>query len=183
MLKLILLLTSTFLISGYGNVDVSMCGGKPGFLESWLTNAKEIRIKCINDAYEANKQKTIAEANELDKLQKKLGEELKKVAYTFDYTMIRCSPPAGSPQNPARTKKCQELNIARNAVIDRIDKLMGWNERPLPAKREEATQSQITPPCPSKEDLQKIQVAKSFNRKLYETWERCVMLQPENFYN
>jgi hypothetical protein len=160
-----------------------MCGAKPGFLASLLTDAKEIRIKCINDAYEANKNKVLAEANELDLLQKKLGEELKKVAYTFDYGMVRCSPPSGQPQNPARTKKCQELNEARNAVIDRINTLMGWNERPLPPKREETTNEQITPTCPSKEDLKKIQVARAFNKKLYQIWERCVTLQPENFYN
>lgn len=160
-----------------------MCGAKPGFLASLLTDAKEIRIKCINDAYEANRNRVLAEANELDKLQKKLGEELKKVAYTFDYAMIRCYPPSGTPQNQVRTKKCQELNEARNAVIDRMDKLMGWKDLPLPAKREETTNAQITPPCPSREDLKKIQVARAFNRKLYETWERCVTLQPENFYN
>jgi|GEM_PF-1084114 hypothetical protein len=183
MRKHLIFLAATFILSGYGPVDVSMCGAKPGFLASLLTDAKEIRIKCINDAYEANKNKVLAEANELDLLQKKLGEELKKVAYTFDYGMVRCSPPSGQPQNPARTKKCQELNEARNAVIDRINTLMGWNERPLPPKREETTNEQITPPCPSKEDLKKIQVARAFNKKLYQIWERCVTLQPENFYN
>lgn len=164
-------------------VDVSMCGGKPGILENLFTNAKEIRIKCINDAYEANQRRVISEANELDKLQEQLKQELQKVAYTFSYTMIRCSPPAGQAQNPERTKKCQELNEARNAVIGRMDKLMGWKDLPLPPQREETTNEQITPPCPSKDDLQKLQVARAFNKRVYQTWERCVTLQAEGFYN
>lgn len=183
MRNLLFILLATFLISGYGPVDVSMCGAKPGFLASLLTDAKEIRIKCINDAYEANKKKTLAEVNLLNDMQKQLEVELKKVAYVYDGFMLRCSPGGGPPPNPARTKKCQELNDARNALIDRINTLMGWNERPLPPKREETTNAEVTPPCPSKEDLKKIQPIRHFNKKLYQTWERCVTMQPENFYN
>jgi hypothetical protein len=159
------------------------CGAKPGFFEKFLTDAEEIRIKCINDAFEANKRRTIEEANQLDVVQKQLKAEIDKVAYTSTLTMVRCDPPQGEPKNPARTAKCRELNQARNAVIERIDVLMGWNERPMSANQINTTIPQITPPCPPRDDLARIQAARHFNRRLFETWERCVQLQPENFYN
>lgn len=159
------------------------CGARPGLFERFLTDAEEIRIKCINDAFEANKRKTIEEANQLDAVQKQLKTEIDKVAYTSTLTMVRCDAPAGQPKNPARTAKCRELNEARNAIIERINTLMGWNERPLPANRAAITTPNITPPCPPREDLARIQPIRHFNRRLFETWERCVQLQPENFYN
>lgn len=166
-----------------GPVDVAFCGPRPGMLEKLFTNAAEIRRKCIEDAYEANRQKLIAEANELDKLQRTMQDELKQVAYTYSHGMIRCSPPAGTPANPARTRRCQELNDARNAVIDRMNTIMGWNDRPLPPKSEPVSNAQVTPPCPTKEQLDKLRAVRHLNRKAFETWERCVQLNPENYYN
>jgi hypothetical protein len=185
MMAPILILMSAYLTPAFGLTPPSyaQCGTRAGFLERFLTDAEEIRIKCINDAFEANKRKTTEEANQLDVVQKQLKAEIDKVAYTSTLTMVRCDPPPGEPKNPARSAKCRELNQARNAVIERIDVLMGWNERPMSANQINTTTPQITPPCPPREDLARIQAARHFNRRLFETWERCVQLQPENFYN
>lgn len=185
MIASLLILVSAYFTQAFGLTSpaYAQCGARAGFLERLLTDAEEIRIKCINDVYEANKRKTLEEANQLDAVQKQLKSEIDNVAYTSTLTMVRCDAPAGQPKNPARTAKCRELNEARNAVIDRINTLMGWNERALPVNRAATTTPDITPPCPPREDLARIQAARAFNRRLFETWERCVQLSPENYYN
>lgn len=164
-------------------VDVSMCGARPGLLERLLTDAEKIRIRCIDQAYEENRQKLLDEAIALDELQKSLKSELEKVAFEYTAFTLRCHPNRGQVADPERTKKCQEINLARNTVIERMNVVMGWNERPRPSNQSNPTAKDLTPPCPSKEDLLKIQPVRYFNRKLYQTWERCVTLSPEKFYN
>lgn len=164
------------------DVDVRMCGVKVSWLENFFTHANDIRAKCIEQAYEANKRKLEAELDQLHKTQQQLAQELKKYAYKVDYNIVRCDPPQGQAANPQRTAKCRDLIRAENAIIDRIDEIMGWKSKPLPENRAQVSNAEVTPPCPSKERLQQIQAIRYFNPTLYQTWERCVMLQPENYY-
>tara|TARA_R110000868_G_scaffold132381_5_gene343305 strand:- start:7663 stop:8217 length:555 start_codon:yes stop_codon:yes gene_type:complete len=178
----ILLSLSSFSIFGSDIVNVAHCGAQPGFLESLFTNAQTLRVKCIDEAYEANRIKVLEESNELSDMIKAMEVELKEVAYEYTYGMIKCTPRNGQPRDEARTKKCSEINIARNSAIGRMNDLMGWNTRAV-ARTETTTVEEITPPCPSKEDLDKIKPVRYFNRRLYQTWERCVQLNPMNYYN
>ena len=162
--------------------DVSQCGERPGLLGRMLTDADEIRKKCINDAYDAHQRKVLEEANALSDLSKKLEVELKKVAYDYKIYTIRCTPGPGDKKDAARTKKCNEINSARNAVINRMNVLMGWNSAPRP-QRDKITEKDITPPpCPSRQDLEKLRSVRYFNKGAYQMWERCVNLGASNYY-
>ena len=182
-MKWLLLLTLLYSLPvRASDVDVRMCGTKVSWLENFFTHANDIRVKCIEQAYEANKKKLEAELEQLQKTQQQLAQELKKYAYKVDYNIVRCDPTQGQPANPQRTAKCRELIRAENAIIDRIDEIMGWRSKPLPPNRSQVSNAEVTPPCPSKERLEQIQAIRYFNPGLYKTWERCVMLQPENYY-
>lgn len=163
-------------------VDVAHCGARPGLLERFLTNAQSIRIKCIDEAYEANRVKVLEEANELSDMIKLMEEELKQVAYSYQLGHLSCEPRNGQPRDENRVKKCREINAARNSAIDRMNNLMGWNSRVI-VRNEATTVKDITPPCPSRADLDKMKPVRYFNRRIYQTWERCVQLNPENYYN
>lgn len=163
-------------------VDVAHCGARPGMLERFLTNAESIRIKCIDEAYESNRIKVLEEANDLSEMIKAMEGELKRTAYFYDVIRLKCEPNNGEARDEARVRKCREINEARNSAIDRMNKLMGWNSRAI-VRNENTTVQDITPPCPSKADLDKMKPVRYFNRRIYQTWERCVQLNPENYYN
>lgn len=163
-------------------VDVAHCGVRPGLLERFLTNAESVRIKCINDAYEANRRKVLEEANELSEMIKLMEVELKQVAHFYDVIHLRCEPSYGGNRDEVRIRKCHSINNARNSAIDRLNELMGWNSRVI-VRNESTTVKEITPPCPSKADLDKMKPVRYFNRRIYQAWERCVQLSPENYYN
>lgn len=161
------------------------CGVKPGFLANLLTDAEKIRVKCIEDIYEQNKEQTRIEVEELDHTIGQLGTEVKKVALKNEYNMVQCDPRNGEPKrDPKLSARCHELVRTRNALISRMDELLGWSERPRPKPRPDGkvSASELTPPCPSKEKLKEMQTARIFNRKLFQTYERCVTLNPENDY-
>lgn len=153
-----------------------MCGAKPGLLDRLLTDAEKIRIKCIEDVYAANQEAIRKEVAELQATSQKLNAELKKVAIKVDYNIVQCSPRNGETRDPKLVAKCQELVSAQNGVISRIDELMGWNERPKPKPTDSTATITATPPCPSKQKLEEMKVARMFNRKLFKTYERCVTL-------
>lgn len=162
--------------------NYGMCGGKPGVLEKLFTDAEKIRIKCIEDAYQANKEKVRKELEDLYAMNTKLDLELKKSAISIKYNMVQCTPKYGEPKRSAKLiQRCSELVAAKSAVVYRIHELNGWNAKPI-AKKSTITNAEITPPCPSKEKLKEMQVARMFNRKLFVTYERCVTLNPENIY-
>ena len=167
---------------GSDSIDVAHCGARPGFLENLFTNAQTLRIKCIDEAYEANRIKVLEEANELSDMIKAMALELEQTAYHYDFAMIKCEPPSGQPRDEARVLKCRQINAARNSAINRMNDLMGWNTRAI-ARTESTTIEEITPPCPSKADLDKMKPVRYFNRRIYQTWERCVQLNPMNYYN
>jgi hypothetical protein len=152
------------------------CGARPGALESFFTHAKKIREKCVNDVYEEEKKKTQKEIEDLNATNKLLDIELKKVAYKVDYALVRCHPDRGEAGNPAREKKCSEIAETKNSIIDRIHKLTGWDDRPAPKAEENVTAAKLAAPCPSQDELNKMQGVRYYNKALYQTWERCVTL-------
>jgi len=159
--------------NGYG-----YCGAKPGALESFFTQAEKIREKCISDIYEAEKKKTQKEIQDLYAANKAIDAELKKVAYKIEYSMVHCNSPRGGTPNSAREKKCNELVQAKTHVVSRIHKLMGWEARPIPKAHENVSMEKMEAPCPSQAELNRMKPVRYYNRKLYTTWERCVVLAP-----
>lgn len=175
------LLTSGFL---HAMTAYQACGAKPSFLDRMLTDAEKIRIKCIDDYYEKVKEKVRLEVEALHQSHKKLDVELRKVAVKVEVGRVECSPRRGEPErDPRLVKKCQEIVVAQNAILYRIDELMGWNEKPKPPANANTTPNSIVPDCPSKQKLKEMEVTRMFNRKLFETWERCVSLgDPSEYY-
>ena len=170
-----ILMTFLFLYSSLlyaSKPDTSQCGEAPGLLGRMFTDAEAIRRKCINDAYDAPQRKVLEEANALSDMIKKLEVELKKVAYDYKVYTVRCTPGAGDKKDPQRVKKCNEINSARNAIIRRMNVLMGWNSAPRP-QRDKITERDLTPPpCPSPQDLEKLRPVRYFNKAAYQIWER-----------
>ncbi|MBC7428478.1 MAG: hypothetical protein H7336_07700 [Bacteriovorax sp.] len=159
------------------------CGARPGILENLFSNASKIREKCVEDIYEANKKKTAKEIEELSVTSDKLGAELKKVAIKVNFNIVQCVPRPGEPARDAKLiKRCEDLVTAQNAVISRMDDLSGWSDRPRKKSSDDnkSVQASITPPCPTKEKLQDLQVVRAYNKKLNEMWERCVIEMNEN---
>ncbi len=162
--------------------NYGMCGERPGMINRLFTDAEKIRIKCIEDAYQANKEKVRKEIEDLYAMNTKLDAELKKSAIKINYNMVQCSPKYGEPKRaPSLIKRCEEIIVAKTAVISRINELNGWDAKPV-AKNLKTKNSEVSPPCPSKEKLKEMQVARMFNRKLFVTWERCVTLNPEGYF-
>lgn len=159
--------------------DVSMCGARPNVLSRFFTDAEKIRVKCINDAFDLEKKLRDDEVQKLDIIQKKLDLDIKKVAYKSTLTILLCDNEDHTwPKN--KIEECHRLNEQRNAVISRIDHLMGWDipmKSSLKSSPESIQNNQVEVPCPSAEELQKIQGIRYFDKKAYKTWERCVNLR------
>lgn len=163
--------------------NYAMCGPKPGIIDRMLHDAETIRIKCIEDAYEASREAVRVEVAELYATSKQLDAEIKKSAIKVDFNRVQCVPKPGEiDRDPKLVARCQELVKAQNSIISRIDELMGWNERPKPKTTDSNATISATPPCPSKAKLDEMKVARMFNRKLFVTYERCVTLNPENYF-
>lgn len=179
-LSLILLLWSSLALATE-EVEIGHCGERPGLVAQFFTDLDEIRTQCINDAYDENRKKLLDEANELSGFIKKIDEELKTVAYKYDRLQLVCEHP-NHPKN--KVQQCRDLSQARKSAVNRMDTIMGWNERTITQKKNSTTRvEQITPPCPSKDDLAKIQQFRYFNQRMYQTWEKCVNMNAENYYN
>jgi len=162
--------------------NYGMCGEKKDMITRLFTDAEKIRIKCIEDAFQANKEKVRREIDELYAINTKLTAELNKAAIKVNFNMVQCSPKYGEPKRaPHLIKRCEELIAAKTAVIYRINELNGWNEKPI-TKNPKVKNTEVNPPCPSKQKLKEMQVARMFNRKLFVTWERCVTLNPEEYF-
>ncbi len=152
-------------------------------LDRLFSDAEKIRLKCIDDYYAAIKKKAEAEMQSLQLTSEKLEVEIKKIAIKHTLTTVQCSPRPGEPERDfSKNKKCSDLVEAKNALIDRMRELDGWNTKPRPSNPT-ITAATLTPPCPNKAQLQKIQGIRMFNRHLFETWERCVNGDPESYYN
>lgn len=159
--------------------DISMCGAKPSTLSSFFTDAEKIRVKCIEAAYKKEAELRDLEVRQLDDLQKKLEIDLKKVAYKVEYARVECTSPDRTW--PAKkTEACHLITQQRNAIISRIDHLMGWDEpikRKINTTESIDTTSNFEVPCPTDTELKKIQSVRYFDRSLYKLWERCVNLR------
>ena len=174
---LVMQLISTSFATTYEN-----CGTRPGLLERLISDAEKIRTKCIDDIYEANKKKVQKELDELHQANLLLSDEIKKSAIKVNYNIVICSPRKGEPaRSPELISRCNELVNAKNAIISRIEEITEWESKRPVISPTKATPEHIVPPCPSKENLKKIQSVRMFNRKLYKTWERCVTLDPESY--
>lgn len=168
-----------FLSFGCFNLAVSddlyrSCGPKPGFFAGLISDAEKMRIKCIEGIYEENQAKIKKEVEELYEVNQQIKNELTQVAAKVNYNIIECSPGSnGVVRTPLQISRCKELVLAQQVVIGRIDELMGWNEK---FKAQNADAALVEPPCPTPETLNKIKPVRYFHRKLYKTWERCVVL-------
>lgn len=163
--------------------DYATCGPKPGLIDRMLNDAEKIRLKCIEDAYEESQQAGRLEVAQLYEISKKLDGELKKTAIKIVNNNVQCAPrPGERSRDPKLVARCQELLQAQNTITARINGLMGWSKRPKPKATDSHANISSTPPCPSKEKLKEMQVARMFNRKLFVTYERCVTLNPENYF-
>lgn len=165
---LLLLLLISF--NSFSNEDIySSCGPRPGIIDRLIGSAEKIRLKCIDDIYNENNEKIKKEVADLYQISQQIKAELASVGAITNYNMIDCS------RSAKQLNRCNELVGAQQLVIERIDELMGWNEKlKRPSEQENSTMAQ--PPCPTKEMLDKIKPVRYYNRKLYKSWEKCVVL-------
>lgn len=95
MKKLKIISLMIFLTAAYSlhadSPNYSMCGGKPGIIDKLFTGAEKIRLKCIEDVYQANKEKVRKEIEELHALSTNISSELKKTAIKVDYNLVQCA--------------------------------------------------------------------------------------------
>lgn len=156
--------------------NYSNCGPKPGLMERMLTNADKIRAKCVESVYEEYLKARDKEVEELSLYAKHLAEETKKVAVKATLLIVDCGVETKRSMN--LVIKCRQLNAERNAVLARIDRLMGWDQ----SFKSKAVDPKVdlldlpTPPCPTSLELEQIKGIRYYNKKLYQTWERCVNL-------
>lgn len=150
------------------------CGGKPSTLDKLFTNAAKIREKCIEDIYEANKEKTRKEIEELANTIDQLNAEIKKVAIKSSVGLVQCEPRYGEAARDKKLiKRCQDAVAAQNALIDRMDTLAGWKEKPRPKSDVKNVEDALNAPCPPDHKLSDLRVAATYNRKLFKMWEHC----------
>lgn len=156
--------------------DYSQCGPKPGVLERLFTDVEKVRAKCIDDIYNKHRDQVLREANTVSDLIKQVQTELGKVANNYDPYMgvVNCK----AEQRP----RCEELVTTLRALVDRLNKLMGWDKVMSAPKTNAVKTVDMKAPCPSKEELDKMKGVRYFHKKLYQTWERCVQLNPESYF-
>lgn len=165
------------------NPNYATCGPKPGLIDRMLHDAEKIRLKCIDDAYESSQQAARLEVAQLYEISKKLDIEIKKSAIRVSNNNVQCVPrPGERSRDPKLVARCQELLKAQNGITTRTNNLMGWSNRPKPKAADSNASIAATPPCPTKEQLDKMRPVRMFNRKLFVTYERCVTLNPESHF-
>ena len=163
--------------------NYAVCGPKPGLIDRLLNDAEKIRLKCIDDAYIASQKAVNTEVAQLQEISKKLDIEIKKTAIKIDKNHVQCAPKPGErSRDPKTVARCHELISAQNVITRRINNLLGWSKRPKPKTSDSNASIAETPPCPSKQKLDEMKVARMFNRKLFVTYERCVTLNPGNYF-
>ncbi len=157
--------------------DYGQCEPKTGVLERLFTDVEKIREKCINDVYNKHREQVLREANELSKLIKQVQIELGKVSINYSpYAgLVRCKP--------KQEARCNELIHTLKTLIDRQNKLMGWDKAISTKKTNTVKPADLQAPCPSKQELDKMKPVRYFHKKLYQTWERCVQLNPERYFD
>lgn len=159
------------------SANYGVCGKKAGFLERLVTDSEKIRLKCIEDVYKEYEQKRLEEVDSLSKYSKKLDDEIKKYAEKYSAFVVNCGNEYA--KDNSKVLKCKKAVAEQRAVISRIDQLMGWDEKFKTSKQSTSVNSTLSPPpCPSESELKKMQGVRYFNKKLYQTWERCKVLNP-----
>ena len=174
-LRVFILLLSLLL----GSVGkASSCGPQVNVFERLLTDAEEVRLKCIDDYYaekKAERERLIVEVQQLIK-EKEL--DLEKSAFKFDKKLnrVRCQNPNGD-RDQTLVKKCEEDLKIYNALIAQLDQLMGWNiVDPDRNKSVAELQAQGEPPCPDQATMEKIKPLRLYRKHLYQLYERCAVL-------
>lgn len=167
-------------MTSFAGDEFAQCGAPVGLFKDLFTNARHVREICIETLRQENQKKKQEELEEIQRAMKKVDNKLKAVAYSYESNRVYCESrtPFEAPSKE-RTKECRELLASKNALITRMDYLMGW-DRKLTSKKVESTK-EVELGCPNKEELQKIKAVRYFNKKLYQTWERCVVLRAEDF--
>ncbi len=159
------------------------CGPKANLVTRLLTDAEKIRLACINDVYDKITQQRDKEVAELTETIQNVKKELQEVAFKIEYGLLHCEAPRGYPaHNPQKVARCKELSPLLNSLIDRQRALTEW----VPRKQQNQGTTAAAPveaPCPSKQDLKKMQSVRYFNKKLYKSWEKCVSLSPETYFD
>ena len=176
-MKKTLLFILTFIIStSVWAQYYSQCGPKPGVLERLFTDVEKVREKCIDDIYNKHREQVLREANAVSDLIKQIQKELGKVAVNYDPYMgvVNCKSES--------KERCEELVATLRALVTRLDKLMGWDRVMAAPKQSNVKPADMKAPCPSKEELDKMKGVRYFHKKLYQTWERCVQLNPESYF-
>ena len=182
----ILFLLTILMMSSFieAKTNYAVCGPKPGLIDRLLNDAEKIRLKCIDDIYKASQVATNSELAQLAEISKKLDIEIKQKAIKIDKNYVQCSPKPGERARDRKIEaRCQELIRAQNVITERMNNLRCWGKRPRPKVTDKNASIAVTPPCPTKEKLDQMQVARMFNRKLFVTYERCVTLNPENYFD
>lgn len=151
------------------------CGPKPNMFSRLISDADKMREKCINDVYQEYLEARDKEVRELHEYSKYLESEVKKVAVKVTMILVDCG--VETKRNPQFVLKCRQLNAERNAVISRIDRLMGWDESFRTAASENVAAKDLpSPPCPSSTEMERIKGIRYYNKRLYQAWERCMVL-------
>lgn len=156
------------------------CGGKPSVFERLLTNAEEVRLKCIDDYFAAQKEKNARLAAELSAAIKMQKQVLRQSAYEADKALltVSCAFPASIPSAKQKTEQCRKELALYQGLIAQLDHLMGW-DRAL-TKRTQGSAEEIREslelPCPDEQTLNKIQPIRYFKKNLYKVYERCRIL-------
>ena len=176
-------LLSLFAIMAFSSLalaqDYMTCGPKPGLISSLLSDAEKIHQKCLDQVYEENRAKVLREVAALQEVRIQLDEEIKKTAIESTISTVQCAPKRNQTRDPQLVKRCQDAIRAKNKVVDRIDKLMGWKDQYARPKAETASTNQSQRkdtseyPCPSKAELDEMRTARVFNKRLNEMWTRC----------
>jgi hypothetical protein len=174
-LIMFLLLLSQFAIA---NDDLT-CGPPPGMISKLFTDAEKIHLKCLEDADKRNRERVLKEVYELKAVSDKLETEIKATAISYTISTVQCEPRHGEKRDPKLVKRCKDAVVAQRGVIDRMDTLMGWKtqyvEKPVKNPVTSKPKESADYPCPSNQELDKMKVARVFNKRLNEMWTRCMV--------
>lgn len=176
----LLTLVSFFLIIpliSYADGGRDSCGARPSALKRLLTDAEDIRLKCIDDYFVAQKEANARLATQVSEEIQKQKEVLKKSAYKTDDLLLRihCDFPMEIPSSKVRTEQCRRELALYNGLIAQLDHIMGWDRsvvKPVSGAAEQI-QKDLELPCPDEETLGKIQPVRYFKKNLYKIYERC----------
>jgi hypothetical protein len=155
----------------------AICGERPSVLDRLIEMATKAHSKCVEDIYETNKRKTEAHIDALNAKNAELTKKIKKVAYEMSIGVVRCQSINGEKADFSRSQKCHEIVEQKRMISQQLERLNGWvdkSEKDV-LNQKDPKSKELSPPCPSKEELQKMKMAIAFNGKLYNFYNDCVL--------